>query len=213
MQGIDKIIDSNYWITIVLIVLFGCIVFLKLLNAQKLKERYYTLYNFSILEEESDENNVFITLFEAIMFLFSSSCIALLVFYLQQYMHADNETTLGSFLTTYSLVFSYFSVKRILEFALVRLFLLKNQLPTFFNAKAYYLHSISFILFILIVFHEYSGMNHLLLFYFSIFLFVIRFLFFVLRNKKLIFNKLFYFILYLCAFEIAPLYILFNLMF
>jgi hypothetical protein len=213
LQGIDKIINSNYWITIILIALLGCIVFLKLLNAQKLTERFFTLFNFTFLEQDSEGSNVLINLFEAVMFLFSSSSFALLLFYFQQYIQTNNKITFATFLSTYSFVFSYILAKRVLEFALVRLFLLKNQLRTFLNTKAHYLHSISFIVFILIIFHEFTEIHRLVLFYFSIFLFAIRFLLFVLRNKKLIFNKLFYFILYICAFEIAPLFILLNLMF
>ncbi|WP_296638712.1 DUF4271 domain-containing protein [Polaribacter sp.] len=213
MQGIDKIITSNYWITIILIALFGCIVFLKLLNAQKLTERFYKLFNFSFLEQDSEGSKVLINLFEVVMFLFSSLSIALLLFYFQQYIQVNNKITVASFLSIYSFVFCYFIAKKVLEFALVRLFLLKKQLRTFLNTKAHYLHSISFILFILLIFYEYTEIHPLVVFYFSVLLFSVRFLFFLLRNKKLIFNKLFYFILYICAFEIAPLFILLKLMF
>ena len=44
-----------------------------------------------------------------------------------------------------------------------------------------------------------------------LFLLIIRYSLLLINNKKLIFNNLFYFILYLCALEIVPLVIILKL--
>ena len=196
--------------------LLVCIVFLKLLNANKLNESIFALFDFSFIEDESSESNNLLDLFQSILFLFSVSTVSLLVYYFKIYKQTEtiqSFTTFFTFFTFFLVIFCYFFLKKALEFALTRLFLIKNQISVFLITKANYLYSVSFILYILLILYEYVNVKSVYLFYFSIFLFLLRFVFFVIRNKKLIFNKLFYFILYICAFEIAPLFVLFNLMF
>jgi len=213
LQAIDKITYSTYWITIVFVVLLGGVVLLKLLNEQKLMQRFYAIFNFTFIEDELEDGYKYLTPFEVVMFIFSATTLTILLAYLALYMEGKHKITFTLFLEVYGVVFLYFLTKRVLEFALVRLFLVQKKLLTFLNSKNHYLHSISFLIFILLVFYEYTDFKSIALFFFSFFLFVFRFLLFFIRNKKLIFNKLFYFILYICAFEIAPLFILFNLMF
>jgi hypothetical protein len=71
---------------------------------------------------------------------------------------------------------------------------------------------LSFAFFIAIILFFYTGLKVQFLAYFVIILFLIRIVFHLINNKKLILSKLFYFILYFCAFEIAPLFVLFKLM-
>ena len=193
--------------------LLVCIVFLKLLNANKLNESIFALFDFSFIEDESSESNNLLDLFQSILFLFSVSTVSLLVYYFKIYKQTETIQSFTTFFTFFLVIFCYFFLKKALEFALTRLFLIKNQISVFLITKANYLYSVSFILYILLILYEYGNVKSVYLFYFSIFLFLLRFVFFVIRNKKLIFNKLFYFILYICAFEIAPLFVLFNLMF
>lgn len=213
MQAIDKITYSNNWITIIFILLLVCIVFLKLLNAKKLNESFFALFNFSFIEGDSSEPNNLLSPFENVLFLFSVSTISLLVYFFKIYNQPETIQSFTTFFTLFLVVFCFFFLKKLLEFALTRLFLIKNQIGIFLITKANYLYSISFILYILLILYEYANVKSVYLFYLSAFLFLLRFVFFIFRNKKLILNKLFYFILYICAFEIAPLFVLFNLMF
>ena len=205
MQAIDKITYSNNWITIIFILLLVCIVFLKLLNAKKLNESFFALFNFSFIEDESSEPNNLLSPFESVLFLFSVSTISLLVYFFKIYNQPETTQSFTTFFTLFLVVFCFFFLKKLLEFALTRLFLIKNQISIFLITKANYLYSISFILYILLILYEYANVKSVYLFYFSAFLFLLRFVFFIIRNKKLIFNKLFYFILYICTFEIAPI--------
>ncbi|KOY51750.1 hypothetical protein I602_1310 [Polaribacter dokdonensis DSW-5] len=193
--------------------LLVCIVFLKLLNAKKLNESIFALFDFSFIEDESSEPNNLFSPFQSILFLFSVSTVSLLVYYFKIYKQTETTQSFTTFFTLFLVVFCFFFLKKVLEYALTRLFLIKNQISVFVITKANYLYSVSFILYILLILYEYANVKSVYLFYFSVFLFLLRFVFFVIRNKKLIFNKLFYFILYICAFEIAPLFVLFNLMF
>jgi hypothetical protein len=119
----------------------------------------------------------------------------------------------SNYMKVLSIVSSYFLIKWAIEFVLSYLFVIQKQVYFFIISKTIYLYSTAFFLLISLVLVQYSQLNILFLIYFSVFVFSIRFLLHVIINKKLVFSELFYFILYLCAFEIAPLFILFKWMF
>jgi hypothetical protein len=125
---------------------------------------------------------------------------------------ATLSVSFSSFTTTFSLVSSYFVIKSFLEVAFSSLFLIKKELRFYIVSKFAYLYSISFFLLISFVVCQFGPLNVSSFSYIVILLFFIRFIFHVSINKNLIFSELFYFILYLCAFEIAPLLTLFKLM-
>jgi hypothetical protein len=75
------------------------------------------------------------------------------------------------------------------------------------------LYSISIGLLFLNIIYFYSFQNKYLLITSVGLLFLVRFLMILMINKNLIIKELFYFILYLCAFELAPLFVLFRWIF
>ena len=213
MQALDRtIIDSN-WITILLVVLLGCIFLLKGISVKRLKGTAFSFLNITSIEDEIEENNSFLNVFQSVLFLFSVVVLALLLYKFLLLYTVSIEQGFYTFIKVISFVFSYFIAKRLLEFLFSRLFLINKQVKFFLFSKSIYLYSVSLFLLIGLILVEYSQLNTVFLIYFSVILFSIRFLLHVLNNKKLILNELFYFILYLCAFEIAPLFILFKLLF
>ncbi len=213
MQALEKIAYSNNWVTAILLLLFLSLVLLKLLDAKRLKESFFLFFNFSFIEDDDIESNNFIDTFQIIIFLFSVTILSFLTHKLILFKVDDVKDDFSVFSNVFISLLGYFLVKKILEFALAHLFLIKNSIQFFIISKANYLYSLSFLLYIAIILCEYANVNQLFIFYFSSFLFLARFVYYFIRNKKLIFSKLFYFILYICAFEIAPLFVLFKLMF
>ena len=213
MQALERTVVDTNWITILLVLLLACIFLLKGVNANRLKGSLSSLINNSFIETEIEDNSSFFNLFQSIIFVFSMLVLSLFLFKIMLFYFGENAHNLFSYFKILSVVFSYFTIKWLLEFLFSHLFKINKQVKFFLVSKHNYLYSISFFLLIAVVLVEYSQLNTSFLVYFSIVLFSIRFLFHVINNKKLVFSKLFYFILYLCAFEIAPLFILFKLMF
>ncbi|SDS50861.1 protein of unknown function [Polaribacter sp. KT25b] len=213
MQAIEKITATNSWITAVLMLLFLCIVLLKILDANRLKSNALSLFNIHFVENESDKNSNFFNPFRFVIFTFTVVVLSLVIYSFKTYYLSTNIVNFSSYLPIFLGLLSYFIIKRVLEYLLFYLFLIKNEVRFFIISKINYLHTITFLLYIAVVLTEYSSLKKLYLFYFAALLFIVRFVIHVVSNKKLIFNKLFYFILYICAFEIAPLFILFKLMF
>jgi hypothetical protein len=213
LQAIEKITLANSWITGIFLFLFLSIVLLKLLDSKRLKESFFTFFNLSFLEDEDIEPTNFFDPFQIVIFFFSVVVLSLLTHKAILFKIVNFQNTFSTFLEVFIALFIYFLAKRILEYFLSLLFLIKKGIHFFLTSKYNYLYSLSFLTYIALILNEYATINELYIFYFIGFLFIIRFIFFAIRNKKLIFNKLFYFILYICAFEIAPLFVLSKLMF
>lgn len=213
MQAVEKITLANSWITGIFLFLFLSIVLLKLIDSKRLKESFFTFFNLSFLEDEDTEPTNFIDPFQILIFLFSVVVLSLLTHKAIVFKIANFQNTFSTFLQVFIALLAYFLTKKILEYFLSLLFLIKKGIHFFLVSKYNYLYSLSFLTYIALILNEYAIINERYIFYFTGFLFITRFIFFVIRNKKLIFNKLFYFILYICAFEIAPLFVLSKLMF
>lgn len=213
MQAIDKITYNNDWVTVLLLLLFASVVLLKLINAKKMKENFLAFFNFGLIEEDDIESTGFFDVFQIIIFVFSVTVLSLLAYHFKLYKLPESSRGFTPFLLIFGSLFVYFVSKRILEYLLMLLFMIKNGLHFFTYLKNIYLYNLAFFVGIALVLAEYASIDHLYLFYFAGFLFFLRFTFLIARNKKLIFNKLFYFILYICALEIAPLFVLFKLTF
>lgn len=213
LQAIEKITVSNSWVTALLMLLLFGVVLLKTLDANRLKGSALSLFNIHFVESESEENLSFFDTFQMVIFLFTVIVLALLIFNLKIYYSPTSSASFASFLPIFLGLLAYFIVKRTLEFILFHLFQIEREVRFFIVSKINYLHTVSFLLYITVVLSEYAGLKRSFLCYFAALLFVVRFVIHLVSNKNLIFNKLFYFILYICAFEIAPLFLLFKMMF
>ena len=196
-----------------MVFLLICISLLKGISITRLKGVIFSFVNTSFIETEIEEKTSFFSLFKGIIFLFSMLVFSLAAFKIIVFYDVVSFSGFYLFLNVLGVVSAFFIVKWLLEIVFSSVFLLNKELKFFLFSKVSYLYSLSFYLLIAIVLVEYSQLNTIFLIYFASFLFVIRFLLHVVNNKKLIFSELFYFILYLCAFEIAPLFILFKLIF
>ena len=196
-----------------MVFLLICISLLKGISVSRLKGVLFSFVNTSFIETEIEENTSFFNLFKSIIFIFSMLVFSLAVYKIIVFYDVVSFSGFYLFLNVLGVVSAFFIVKWLLEIVFSSVFLLNKELKFFLFSKVSYLYSLSFYLLIAIVLVEYSQLNTIFLIYFASFLFAIRFLLHVVNNKKLIFSELFYFILYLCAFEIAPLFILFKLIF
>lgn len=213
MQAIEKTVIYTNWITLLFAFLFACIFLLKAISASKLKGNVSSFMNYSFIEKEVQDNSTFFNLFQSIIFIFSMLVLSLLLYEISLFYSVFEVFGFCTYFKIFGGVVSYFSIKWVLEFSLSLLFIINRQVKFFLVSKSIYLYSVTFFLLIVLVLTQYSQLNTIFLIYFSMSIFLIRFLVHIVSNKKLVFNKFFYFILYLCTFEIAPLFILFKLIF
>ena len=211
MQALEKIVINTDWISIILVFLFAIIAVLKIIDGDKLKGYVFALFNKSFIEDEVEEKTSFFSSFYSLLFIFSSSVLALVISFLVAATNKNTSFSLSFFFLILGIIWSYFTIKTLLEIGIIRLFFIKKEVRFYVVSKFGYLYSISFFLIILFVLFRFGPLIFSFFIATTLGLFFLKFVFQVVNNKNLVFGKLFYFILYLCAFEIAPLIIMFKL--
>jgi hypothetical protein len=211
VQALEKIVINTNWISIILVFLFAIIAVLKIIDGDKLKGYVFALFNKGFIEDEVEENTSFFSSFYSLLFIFSSVVLALVTSLLVAETNKSTSFSVSSFFLILGIIWSYFAVKSLFEIGVIRLFFIKKEVRFYVVSKFGYLYSISFFLVILFVLFRFGPLSFSFFVAATLGLFLLKFVFQVVNNKNLVFSKLFYFILYLCAFEIAPLLIMFKL--
>ena len=213
MEALQRSVLSNNWITLIFVFSILLLFFLKLFTTTKLKGYVTSLFNKGFVEIEAEENYWTLSFFHVGFSLFTFLMLSVTTFFLISQFNNSSALLLEDYLVSTSYLFSYVVLRFIVVFALFSVFQFKSKLSFFMTSKRGYLYSISIGLLFLNVFYFYTFQYQDLLFTGFVALFSLRFSLILINNKNLIIKELFYFILYLCAFELAPLFVLFRLIF
>jgi len=213
MEALQRSVLSNNWITLIFVFSILLLFFLKLFTTTKLKGYVTSLFNKGFVEIEAEENYWALSFFHVGFSLFTFLMLSVTTFFLISQFNNSSALLLEDYLVSTSYLFSYVVLRFIVVFALFSVFQFKSKLSFFMTSKRGYLYSISIGLLFLNVFYFYTFQYQDLLFTGFVALFSLRFSLILINNKNLIIKELFYFILYLCAFELAPLFVLFRLIF
>ncbi|WKD85412.1 hypothetical protein KCTC32516_00752 [Polaribacter huanghezhanensis] len=211
MQALERIEFSNNWLTLVFMVGLLLLVVLKMLNHQKLFEYSRAFFLKGFIEKKVEERTAFFNAFNVVLFLFFVLVYALFFTNLVVFFLPETESNFQIFLKILILVLGYFSIFSILDLVLCHLLEIKTELAHFIAAKLGYSYTIALLLFPFLILKAYSFLTIYVLITVFVVLFTLRGVLTFINNKNLIINKLFYFILYLCALEIAPLLIIYKI--
>ena len=210
MQALEREIINQNWITILFLVALSLLTLLSAIDVKKLKKSFFAIFDPVFIEEEVEENPSFFSAFNLILYFFF---ILILAFLLYQLSAEFSVKVASRYLEYFFVVLSYFSLKWFLEYLLKILFQFKEQVAFFHLFKNRSLYAVSMVFFGVLVLTVYLDISNFYLLFATLIVLGLRVFSIVFNNKKLILNKLFYFILYLCALEIAPLLIIFKLTF
>lgn len=205
---------TNNWITVTFIIMIGLLVvvnyffekrflsFRKLFNTKQYFVEYISI------------TSVFHP-FNVIFLIFQVFCFSILV--LKILLYFKYELPANQLLLFFKLVFG------ILTFYLFRYFLgkifavifkLKKEQSGLSFVKSSELSKVALLIFpFLVLFHYFEFKNGVLFAVLAIYatcLLLVKYVIILVQNQKLIFSRLFYFILYLCILEILPLMLVFN---
>ncbi|CAM1334494.1 DUF4271 domain-containing protein [Tenacibaculum aestuariivivum] len=209
MQAIERIITNNNWITIVIIFAIVVLAYIKLLKPNKLRSYAFAFFTPSFIKKKVDDNTSFNSTFHIFLFIFSTITISLFLFLLikpEIYKH-----NFLNYILTLSTVTIFFTVKYLLDFSLSNILGATYATKYFVSSKIGYLNSLSLWLFPVIIIYQYAFTNSLFLLVSFGILFIFRAFLILFNNKKIVIHKLFYFILYFCTLEIAPLLIVYKI--
>ena len=210
MEALHRSVLSNNWITLIFVFSILLLFLLKLFTTTKLKGYTAAFFNKGFVEIEAEESYFSFSFFHLGFSLFTFLMLSITIFLT---VKQDSVFLFEDYLLYTFYLFSYVILRFLAVFALFSVFQFTSKLSFFMTSKRAYLYSISIALLFLNVFYFYAFQNQYLLFTGLTVLFSLRFSLIVINNKNLIIRELFYFILYLCAFELAPLFVLFRLIF
>ena len=214
----SKIIHSNSdWITLVLVFIFIILSLLKVIFKDRLlhvntvfisKKYFLTYYN-------KGKSTIF-NGFQVPLFIVQLLVVSLLLYLVNIHFHFQQiPLNFRSYLYIFLWVGLYFSISYLIGLLLAFLFNFKDEYSTFVYQKLNYFNNLILWLLPFLILTIYISAYQYLLLNITIYLFIIlallRYSLILKNNKNLIFNNLFYFILYLCTLEIAPLIIILKL--
>jgi hypothetical protein len=209
MEALQRAILSNNWITIIFLLSLAVLFFLKLFEATKLKGYAASIFNKGFIEIEAEDNPSLFSFFH-LGFSFFFFLMITITGYFCTNIYSQRTVFL---LQDYIHVFNYVLLYMVVRFVRILLFELKQRISLFLISTRGFLYSISIGLLFLNIIYFYSLQSKYLLITGVGLLFLVRFFMILMINKNLIIKELFYFILYLCAFELAPLFVLFRWIF
>lgn len=212
MQAVERAINSKDWITVIILICFFLLVLLKFVNQDRLIRHITPIRSKGFMENELLENNAFFSIFSLLFLLFSTLSFSLLVLTVVDFYLISDVLSLLNFLMVAAGLLLFQVFQNLIQTGIRSLFSIKNKVvEALIISQRSYAFSFSVYIFLINILCHYSDLNIKYGVYVTIVILGIGLLYFLNTNKKLILSKLFYFILYLCAFKLAPLLVLFKL--
>ena len=214
----NKIAYQNYdWITFLFVFLLLLLVIIKLIYNNRLLHANMQFFSKKYVNIYFNKEKYSITdIYQVSLFTVQLAVFSLLIYFGKFHLlQTENEINFQDFTLITAIVLIYFFCRYAAGELIAFLFNLQGVHHKFLHFKISY--SNNFALWMLPLLALYVYYFKLNFFVFKILvgiafvLLILRYILFVLNNKKLIVNNLFYFILYLCALEIAPLIIFLKL--
>lgn len=209
METIERIIVDKDWISLLLLGVVFLIVLLNFINQKRLQKLLFLPFNDSYRLNYSQQTW---HIFNILFFVVSNLILSLFVYVvILHFSPARIVNTANPYFRILSLVLIYWIFRYGLGKLMAFLFeIKKTQNKVAFMKMSYLFSSSLYLLLFLIIIIYYSNFKAFLInitIAFYAVLLLVRYVRFINIYKRLISTHLFYFILYLCALEIAPLFI------
>lgn len=209
MQAIELNSEKENWIIFILLFSFILLAFLKLLKPKNLVGYCIAFFNPGFFKQKESEFISVFSPFKLTLFLFSTIILSLIIYSLFV-NHLSNNIGFYFFLKIFTVVFCFLVIKYFTDVFLASVLDIKEEVNYFLQLKYSYLSTICLLIYPVVVVNEFAITTNYFLITILTILILFRFLLILFNNKRLILGKLFYFILYFCTLEIAPLLILYK---
>ena len=215
MTGATEILrQNNDWITFVFLIILFLLAVAKFFFRDKLLHTgTLILYKKYLLIYFNKDKNVILNKFQGLLFIIQILALSIIFFVGNSYLtNGAHLRSIFDFYLILGAVAAYFCFRYIIGFLLAFALNIKNvHTKIVYDKTSYFGNIILWIIPLLLLSVYASDYRELFIaitLIMFVFLLVVRYVLFLSNNKKLIFNNLFYFILYICALEIAPLIII-----
>ena len=209
--------QNHHWVSLVFLAILIFLTLAKVLYKERLlhtatlfiSKKYLFIYF-------SKEKNGIINLFQFLLFMVQLLALSLLFYFANNlWQFSPKFNALNGFLLLVGGVGLYFCFRYLIGLFLAEIFNIKNKYSRIVYDKVSYFNNLILWILPFLALSAFSNIHEELFFKITflvlVILLILRYSLILANNKKLIINNLFYFILYLCALEIAPLAIILKL--
>jgi len=214
LEATERVVNSHDWITIVLMIIITLIVYTKLTDAERFHKLQFLMFNSSYISEYSKATPLLLNFFNSVfLIIFTLISSLILAIVLQRFNPGVNYLEIGYYLKIVSIVFLFIIIRLVIGILLGVLFETEKEQQYLSFVKMSYLSNFSLLMTPLLIISIYSQSQAFTSFFIVIALLLVTFYYFLIlkNNQNFIFKRLFYFILYLCALEIAPFLVIYKL--
>jgi len=217
IEGTKIVHNTNDWITIVFLMTLILFALIKVLYNEKL---YYTstffLFKKHLQIQFSEDKRLIFSPIQWLFFSIQLLTLSLIFYFInEKFGFYDSTDRLKTYIFILISVFLYFLIRYLVGLFASTAFLLTKIFNQLLYFKVNYFNNLILWVLPFFLIAYFSPLYNDILFNIAFgvfaFLLIIRYVLLMINNKKLIINDLFYFILYLCALEIAPLILIFKL--
>ncbi|WP_428743651.1 DUF4271 domain-containing protein [Tenacibaculum sp.] len=208
MQAVERIINNESWITIVILIAIILLSLMKLLNSDKLLGYATAFYTPGFFQKRVEDNPSFTSPFNLILFTYTAIVISLFAFLVL--LPKSFKHDFYTFSILFLCLLCYILFRKALDYFLVNVLGLTQILKYFLLTKLGYLYVSCLWLLPFVVLYQFTFKSPIFLISSFSILFVFRAFLILNNNKRIVIGKMFYFILYFCTLEIAPLLILYK---
>lgn len=209
--------QNHHWVSLVFLAILIFLTWAKVLYKDRLlhtaslfiANKYLFIYF-------NKEKNDIINLFQFLLFLTQILVLALLLYFANNlWQFSDRLNGLNGYLLLLAGVGLYFCLRYLIGLFLAEIFNIKTKYDKIVYDKVSYFNNLILWILPFLILSSYANIYQEIFFKITfsvlVILLILRYALVLANNKKLIVNNLFYFILYLCALEIAPLAIILKL--
>ena len=215
--ALERITQNNDWISYILLFALVILVVVKLMFSERLQLSLQLLFSKKYVLVFGREKILVFNGFNVLMIIFQLIIFSFLAYFLLKnyfnVFYQNKEYSLFGLIVI--ILFLSYATKYLLDKFIFKLFNNDklHEKITFLNSS--YLNIVALLLFPLILLFVYSPFFNEYILIFTLFLAFIlmclKLFLMINNNKSIIVKNLFYFILYLCALEIAPIIIILKL--
>lgn len=215
MEALERTVVNNDWLTYILLGAGFILLILNYIDQKRLHQLMALPFNNLYFSNYDSSLDNLVKGFNILLFIFSNLILSILIYFSIQKFYPHSFTNYQyPFITILFSLTGYWFFRFMIGKFIAWIFELSKVQKYAMYVKMNYFFSINFYLLIFVVFGIYffewnkMYLKFVLIFY-SILLFL-RYYHFVISTYKMTFVNLFYFILYLCTLEIAPLLLLYK---
>ncbi|WP_281323169.1 DUF4271 domain-containing protein [Flavobacterium aestivum] len=207
-----RIVENKDWATLVFIMAFGIIALTKSVYENRFEDFFKLIYSNKYIRIYRDSSHL-MDMFSISLFFIQIISFSFFIQLLLSYFGFTSKTDWVQFIQIFTFVIYFILSKFLIEKIIATAFNIEELIEQFNLQKVTYRTYIGLLLLpvdILLFYYDSILKNiPLLVFYIILGLNVLLYLVSIKNYRNEIFGKLFYFILYLCALEIAPYYFMY----